>query len=142
MEGSVLSFLKAEWKVSDTGSSQCWASSLSSIINLNGPNCAWVIIDWFVWIENSRWLSMQYRLTWDPMGNIFENYYMWNHWINSQKLCGRRALTVIIPDWLNPWIWVDHYRCMQTLTLVVGIWVKIHVSSIKLVVRMSMTLTI
>jgi hypothetical protein len=27
MEGSVLSFLKAEWKVSDTGSVQCWASS-------------------------------------------------------------------------------------------------------------------
>jgi hypothetical protein len=27
MEGSVLSFLKAEWKVSDTDSSQCWASS-------------------------------------------------------------------------------------------------------------------
>jgi hypothetical protein len=26
MEGSVLSFLKAEWKVSDTGSAQCWAS--------------------------------------------------------------------------------------------------------------------
>jgi hypothetical protein len=25
---SVLSFLKAEWKVSDTGSAQCWASSL------------------------------------------------------------------------------------------------------------------
>jgi hypothetical protein len=28
-EGSVLSFLKAEWKVSDTGSAQCWASSFS-----------------------------------------------------------------------------------------------------------------
>jgi hypothetical protein len=28
MKGSVLSFLKAEWKVSDTGSAQCWASSL------------------------------------------------------------------------------------------------------------------
>ena len=27
MEGSVLSFLKAEWKVSDTGSAH-WASSL------------------------------------------------------------------------------------------------------------------
>ena len=27
VEGSVLSFLKAEWKVSDTGSAQCWASS-------------------------------------------------------------------------------------------------------------------
>ena len=27
MEGSVLSFLKAKWKVSDTGSAQCWASS-------------------------------------------------------------------------------------------------------------------
>jgi hypothetical protein len=29
MECSVLSFLKAEWKVSDTGSAQCWASSFS-----------------------------------------------------------------------------------------------------------------
>jgi hypothetical protein len=29
MEGSVLSFLKAEWKVSDTGSAQCWASSFT-----------------------------------------------------------------------------------------------------------------
>ena len=28
MEGSVLSFLRAEWKVSDTGSALCWASSL------------------------------------------------------------------------------------------------------------------
>ena len=27
MEGSVLNFLKAEWKVSDTRSDQCWASS-------------------------------------------------------------------------------------------------------------------
>jgi hypothetical protein len=33
MEGSVLSFLKAEWKVSDTGSAH-WASSL--LINLSG----------------------------------------------------------------------------------------------------------
>ena len=31
MEGSVLSFLKAEWKVTDTGSAQCWASSFSLI---------------------------------------------------------------------------------------------------------------
>jgi len=30
MEGSVLSFLKAEWKVSDTGSAH-WASSLAQI---------------------------------------------------------------------------------------------------------------
>jgi hypothetical protein len=36
MEGSVLSFLKAEWKVSDTGSAQCWASSY--IIDNNGNN--------------------------------------------------------------------------------------------------------
>jgi hypothetical protein len=32
MEGSVLSFLKAEWKVSDTGSAQSWASSFSKYI--------------------------------------------------------------------------------------------------------------
>jgi len=32
MEGSVLSFLKAEWKVSDTGSAH-WASSLSGYQN-------------------------------------------------------------------------------------------------------------
>jgi hypothetical protein len=39
MEGSVLSFLKAEWKVSDTGSAQCWASSLAKIsIKLNNNN--------------------------------------------------------------------------------------------------------
>ena len=31
MEGSVLSFLKAEWKVSDTGSAH-WASSLHFIV--------------------------------------------------------------------------------------------------------------
>ena len=30
MEGSVLSFLKTEWKVSDTGSAH-WASSLKSV---------------------------------------------------------------------------------------------------------------
>jgi hypothetical protein len=28
MEDSVLSFLRAEWKVSDTSSTQCWASTL------------------------------------------------------------------------------------------------------------------
>jgi hypothetical protein len=33
MEGSVLSFLKAEWKVSDTGSAQ-WASSFIWVIFL------------------------------------------------------------------------------------------------------------
>jgi hypothetical protein len=27
MEGYILCFLKSEWKVSDTGSDQCWASS-------------------------------------------------------------------------------------------------------------------
>jgi hypothetical protein len=32
MEGSVLSFLKADWKVSDTGSAH-WASSLLSNLN-------------------------------------------------------------------------------------------------------------
>jgi hypothetical protein len=31
MEGSVLSFLKAEWKVSDTGSAH-WASSLYIVL--------------------------------------------------------------------------------------------------------------
>ena len=35
--GSVLSFLKAEWKVSDTGSAH-WASSL---INVNYISSAW-----------------------------------------------------------------------------------------------------
>jgi hypothetical protein len=34
MGGSVLSFLKAEWKVSDTGSAQCWASSLFFLLLL------------------------------------------------------------------------------------------------------------
>jgi hypothetical protein len=39
MEGSVLSFLKAEWKVSDTGSTH-WASSfvLQDIYELNPGN--------------------------------------------------------------------------------------------------------
>jgi hypothetical protein len=32
MEGSVLSFLRAEWKVSDTGSAQCWASSVGIVL--------------------------------------------------------------------------------------------------------------
>jgi hypothetical protein len=31
MEGSVLSYLKTEWKVTDTGSAQCWVSSFSLI---------------------------------------------------------------------------------------------------------------
>jgi hypothetical protein len=38
MEGSVSSFLKAEWKVSDTGSAQCWASSSSSQIGIQFSN--------------------------------------------------------------------------------------------------------
>jgi hypothetical protein len=38
MEGSVLKFLKAEWKVSDTGSAQCWASSYLSQDKLSQEN--------------------------------------------------------------------------------------------------------
>jgi hypothetical protein len=43
MEGYVLRFLRAEWKVSDTGSAQCWASSLNKALmwvedQLNGCN--------------------------------------------------------------------------------------------------------
>jgi hypothetical protein len=37
MEGSVLSFLRAEWKVSDTGSAQCWASSFKCQL-CSGPS--------------------------------------------------------------------------------------------------------
>jgi hypothetical protein len=33
MEGSVLNFLKAEWKVSNTGSAH-WASSLFAVFNV------------------------------------------------------------------------------------------------------------
>ena len=38
MEDSVLSFLKAEWKVSDTGSTQCSASSFKFSTRLTAPN--------------------------------------------------------------------------------------------------------
>jgi hypothetical protein len=37
MEGSVLSFLKAEWKVSDIGSAH-WASSLFKILTFMQKN--------------------------------------------------------------------------------------------------------
>ena len=40
MEGSVLSFLKAEWKVSDTGSAY-WASSL----NIFKEYLLWNVVD-------------------------------------------------------------------------------------------------
>jgi hypothetical protein len=43
MEGSVLSFLKAEWKVSDTGSAH-WASSL---FVLSGSFDLWLLITLF-----------------------------------------------------------------------------------------------
>jgi len=33
MEGSVLSFLRAEWKASYTGSAQCWASSYVTLMS-------------------------------------------------------------------------------------------------------------
>jgi hypothetical protein len=36
MEGSVLSFLKGEWKVSDTGSAH-WASSFNEIMSFDFP---------------------------------------------------------------------------------------------------------
>jgi hypothetical protein len=35
MEGSVLSFFKAEWKVSDTGSAQCWAFSFPIVFEFS-----------------------------------------------------------------------------------------------------------
>jgi hypothetical protein len=56
---SVLSFLKAEWKVSDTGSAQCWASSLltcyiwwvGNIIFLYEIRCfIMAILTYFHWI--------------------------------------------------------------------------------------------
>jgi hypothetical protein len=37
MEGSMLSFLKAEWKASDTGSAH-WASSLLLFVHFNQKN--------------------------------------------------------------------------------------------------------
>ena len=43
MEGSVLCFLKAEWKVSDTGSAQCWASS--SLYSLLRAGVTWEVSD-------------------------------------------------------------------------------------------------
>jgi hypothetical protein len=44
MEGSVLNFLKAEWKVSDTGSAQ-WASSFYHV-------CIWIKTKWVISIED------------------------------------------------------------------------------------------
>ena len=44
MEGSVLIFLKAEWKVSDTGSAQCWASSSFMYSSkANDINCDYIL---------------------------------------------------------------------------------------------------
>jgi hypothetical protein len=58
MEGSVLSFLKAEWKVSDTGSAQCWTSSFVYVVFfsnvdvvikmiLNQSLCILKLFSWF-----------------------------------------------------------------------------------------------
>ena len=52
MEGSVLSFIKAEWKVSDTGSAH-WASSY--IIGLKSFNKT--IVDF--WCQFTQYLSTQ-----------------------------------------------------------------------------------
>ena len=49
MEGSILSFLKAEWKVSDTGSAH-WASSL-----YNCKNVAVLLWNEFVLFDICRW---------------------------------------------------------------------------------------
>jgi hypothetical protein len=40
MEGSVISFLKAEWKVSDTGSGH-WASSFFELVVFRASGSMW-----------------------------------------------------------------------------------------------------
>ena len=45
MEGSVLTFLKAEWKVSDTGSAH-WASSVKNVGKTWEDNVVVIVILW------------------------------------------------------------------------------------------------
>jgi hypothetical protein len=55
MEDSVLSFLKAEWKVSDAGSTQCWASSFSVILFYRCNAFIFMTL-WVVFLECLIWL--------------------------------------------------------------------------------------
>jgi hypothetical protein len=51
MEGSVLSFLKAEWKVSDTGSAH-WASSLQKYCDFISKVSLTIGTKWAIFIED------------------------------------------------------------------------------------------
>ena len=78
MESFVLSFLKAEWKVSDTGSAH-WASSYKSYFPLNVEKSDfWRHISWsfyFVFIFNDFWWEVIVRFV--DIGEILDH-----HWLN------------------------------------------------------------
>ena len=68
MEDSVLSFLKAEWKVSDTGSTQCSASSFKFSTRLTAPN---LICDEMVTLLVSSVVDSESRQTNDYKIDIY-----------------------------------------------------------------------
>jgi hypothetical protein len=60
---SVLSFLRAEWKVSDTGSAQCWASScFCGHLTLQKEKCIYII--WYTSVIEIFWPSIHLGLFW------------------------------------------------------------------------------
>jgi hypothetical protein len=57
MEGSVLSFLKAEWKVSDTCSARCWASSFRGVK-------IWTVYFRSYWSYKNAFIWTKYVIKW------------------------------------------------------------------------------
>ena len=89
MEGSVLSFLKAEWKVSDTGSAH-WVSSLNIVNKDQMPKVVFESVDDTLFTKKvrvDRLLTAGYcwkitKITWNILGLMLENHknyikYFW-----------------------------------------------------------------
>ena len=107
MEGSVLSFLRAEWKVSDTGSVQCWASSFkyhkcwhSHLTALFGYLSHFSILSMVPFspfnLGNSKNYLDQIRLR-----NIDREYYQEINLSNYMKIIN----CVYLPYIQNFWMW-------------------------------------
>ena len=81
MEGSVLSFLKAEWKVSDTGSAH-WASSLNIVNKDQMPKVVFESVDDTIFTKKvrvDRLLTAGYcwkiiKIIWNILGLMLENH--------------------------------------------------------------------
>jgi hypothetical protein len=100
MEGSALSFLKAEWKVSDTGSAH-WASSFSNHLNLHRGHSIdasyQVSVHLAKWFQRRRFLKIGQSETRIACGGPFTIT-----WCPSSVVCHPFTFHILIFSSENP----------------------------------------